>query len=108
MPNLVRDILDHALAQRGGNRAFDIIGANEDMDLAMSSLDGEYRLAIVNYGKKPVEVKICPLNITPNELYRLTDLRTGKILSEKLGKNLAEIDIRIKGSDFIALRLSVK
>ncbi|MEW6455817.1 MAG: DUF4434 domain-containing protein [Acidobacteriota bacterium] len=108
MPDLIRDILDYALAQRGVKRAFDIIGANEDMDLAMSFMNGEYRLAIVNYGKKPIDLKICPLNIASEKLYKLIDLRTGKIISQKSGKNFAEIKIRIRAIDFVAIKLSAK
>jgi hypothetical protein len=107
-PALVRDIIDFALAQRGVKRAFDIIGANEDMDIAVSLLEGEYRLAVVNYRDKAAEVKICPLNLAFNKIYRLVDLRTGRLLAKKTGRNLTEIGMRIGPNDFLALALATK
>lgn len=107
-PALVRDIFDFALAQRGVKRAFDIIGANEDMDIAMYLLEGEYQLAVVNYRDRVVEVMICPLHLAPDKLYRLVDLRTGRLLAEKKGSNLTKIKMRIGSNDFLALVLAAK
>jgi len=106
-PALVRDIIDFALAQREVKRAFDIIGANEDMDIAMSLLEGEYQLAVINYRDKAVEVKICPLNLASDKLYRLVDLRTGRVIKQDRGTNLAEIRMTIGLNDFLALALAV-
>ncbi len=107
-PGLIRDILDFALAQRGMKRAFDIIGANEDMDIAMSLKGGEYGLALVNYRDKAVEVKIYPLQLASQKIYRLVDLRTGRVLKQDIGKNLIEIGMTIEPNDFLALALSIK
>jgi len=107
-PELLRDILDYALAQRGVKRVFDIFGANEDMDFAMSFSDGEYNLAIVNNGEKTVEVKICPLNLASDKSYRLVDLRTGEFITAKKGKDFAEVMMSIKRRDFLALSLREK
>jgi len=107
-PALAKDIIDFALAQRGVKRAFDVIGANEDMDLAMSLFEGEYRLAIVNYRDEAVEVKVSPLHLAPDKFYRLVDLRTGRLLAEKVGKSLTTIGMRIEPNDFLFLSLTAK
>lgn len=107
-PDLVRDILDFALAEVGVKRTFDILGASEDIDLAMSSADGVARLAVVNYKNDPVKIKVCPLNLAPDAAYDLTDLRTGKIIVTEPGRDLRMMEMKIEKNDFIALSLTLR
>lgn len=108
MPDLIRDILDCALSQKEIKRPFDIIDAQEDLDIAMSSAAGEDYLALVNYKKDAVDARIRPLNIAPDRSYTITDLRAGKTLFEERGEKLTTIQIRIKPMDYIIIRLSPK
>lgn len=108
MPDLIRDILDCALSLNGLKRPFDVMDASEDLDIAMSSVDGEDYLTVVNYKKEAVDIKIRPLNITPDRLYKITDLRAGETLFEEAGEKLAGMKIRIKAVDYVIIRLSPK
>jgi hypothetical protein len=107
-PDLVRDIFDFALAEVGVKRTFDILGVSEDIDLAMSSADGVARLAVVNYKNDPVKIKVCPLNLAPDATYDLTELRTGKILATKMGRDLRMMEMKIEKNDFVALSLTLR
>jgi hypothetical protein len=105
-PDFLREIFDRALAQRQVRRAFDILGAYEDMDFAMSSDEKERRLAVVNYRAVPVTIEIRSLDLVPTGFYAVIDLRTGKQIKPKSGKELSRIELRIEANDFIALKLS--
>jgi len=106
MPDLIRDIFDYALAQKGLKRLFDIIGASEDLDIAVSGTDGSLNLALVNHGNQPAEVKVCPLNLPPDRIYVVTDLKTGQTVSEKVGKELSEFQLQVTGRNCTAVSIS--
>lgn len=61
LPDVVRDVLDAALAVTGGRRAVDIIGTTPDTDLASCFFPGGVRAAVVNHGSGPLDVVIVPL-----------------------------------------------
>jgi hypothetical protein len=62
-PEVVRDVLDKAMAVAGGRRAVDIVGATENVDLAACVIPGGVRAAVVNHAAGPVEVVIVPLAV---------------------------------------------
>jgi len=107
MPDLIRDVLDLALSRVARTRPFDIEGGKEDMDFALSSAGGEYRLAAVNYGQKPTDLVIYPLNLAPAQSYVLTDLRSGKT-TVRLGKDFYQIRMTVRSGDFIALKIKAE
>jgi hypothetical protein len=107
MPDLIRDILDLALSRVGRTRPFDIEGGKEDMDFALSSAGGEYRLAAVNYGQKSRDLVIYPLNLAPAQSYVLTDLRSGKTTA-RLGRDFYQIRMTVRSVDFIALKIKAE
>jgi hypothetical protein len=107
MPDLIRDILDLALSRVGRTRPFDIEGGKEDMDFALSSAGGEYRLAAVNYGQKPTDLVIYPLNLAPAQSYILTDLQSGET-TVRLGKDFYQIRMTVRSGDFIALKIKAE
>jgi hypothetical protein len=61
IPDVVRDVLDAAMAVSGGRRAVDIMGATEDIDLASCFAPDGVRAAVVNHGSAPIEIVIVPL-----------------------------------------------
>jgi len=60
-PDIVRDVLDAAMAVTGGRRPVDVLGATENVDLASCVIDGGVRAAIINHGNSPIDVVIVPL-----------------------------------------------
>ena len=107
MPDLVRDVLDVALSRVGRTRPFDIEGGKEDMDFALSSADGEYRLAAVNHGPRPTDLMIYPLSLAPAQSYVLTDLRSAKTTT-RLGRDFYQIRMTVRSGDFIALKIKAE
>lgn len=60
MPELVRDLLDHAITLRGGMPVVDIVGANENSDVAVAQTPTGFRVVIVNYNVEEMNVTLEP------------------------------------------------
>jgi hypothetical protein len=56
MPELVRDVLDYAVTLRGRSTLVDIVGTNENSDMAVAQTATGFRVAVVNYNSAVMEV----------------------------------------------------
>jgi hypothetical protein len=61
IPDVVRDVLDAAMAVTGARGALDVLGANENVDLASCAIEGGARAAVVNHGTEPLDIVLRPL-----------------------------------------------
>ena len=77
LPDVVRDVLDEALAVSGGKRTVDVLGTTDNVDLASTFVPGGCRAAVVNHGSAPLEVMIVPLGVGAGAGGAWTDLVTG-------------------------------
>ena len=77
LPDVVRDVIDAALAVTGGGRAVDILGATDNVDLASTIVAGGCRAAVVNHGGRPLDVVLVPLGAKDAAGSAWTDLVTG-------------------------------
>jgi hypothetical protein len=68
MPELVRDVLDYTLSLRGDSPVVDIVGTNENSDLALVRTATGFRVAIINYNASDMEVRLHPIEqpVIPN------------------------------------------
>lgn len=107
MPELIRDVLDSALARRGLKRPFDIDGVSGDMDVSMTGGGGEPAVAIMNYESKSADVAIFVLNLEPGRKYIVIDLKTGA-RTVRPGNELYPLRARVKSHDFIALKIKAE
>lgn len=105
IPELLRDMFDAAAEHGASRRPFDFYGVHEDIDMAVSTQDGEYRLALVNHQGAPMDVTVVPLTLDPNATYRATDLAAGRTLFEKKGGELAKFPLSVPGHGFVAIAL---
>jgi hypothetical protein len=60
MPDLMRDLLDHALSLRGGSLVVDVLGMNENSDIAVVKTSHGFRVAVVNHDTNPAELVLKP------------------------------------------------
>ncbi|MGV8092961.1 MAG: hypothetical protein AB2L24_13975 [Mangrovibacterium sp.] len=105
-PDLLRGILDEAVAEYQVFRPFDVIGMTAFMDVSMNGGGDDCSVSVANYGNNPVDLTIKPLLLNERSKYTLTDLKTGNVLSEKTGKDYLEIPVRIKSNDYLVLSLT--
>jgi len=107
-PDLVRDLLDEALRTYDVKRPFDVYGMKDNMDAAMSSRDGSCFIMLAEYGSDPISLKIKPLVLDQKSEYTVTDLKSRKIISEWAPTNSTYLDVRVDGSNYVAISLAPK
>jgi hypothetical protein len=78
LPDLVRDVLDAAMALTGGRRAVDVLATTDNIDLASCFVPGGARAAVVNHAATAIDVIIVPLGAKAGTGGTWTDLATGK------------------------------
>jgi hypothetical protein len=108
IPDFIRDVLDFALERKGMKRAFDLIGAGDDLDVAMTMSGGRRVVAVVNHRDAAFRLAIRPLHLRPEDAYQLADVRTGRTLRTGSGRDFAAVEMEIPGRDYILLSLSEK
>ncbi len=106
MPDFVRDLFDAALKAKGKSRIFDVLGATENMYVAMTSTEKGKALAVVNYEPRDARLRIKPLDLEPESVYLVVDLKSSAKLEEKKGRELSEIRVTVPSGDYILLLLS--
>lgn len=106
-PDLIRDIIDDALAGYDIQRPFDVYGANRSMDISMKTGRTGYLISAANYLSTSTDLVIKPLSLVGNKEYILTDMKSETVLSRKPGSEYASIAVRIEGNSFIALGLEM-
>ena len=58
MPELVRDLMDYAVSLRGGTAVVDILGLNENSDIAVAQTSTGFRVAVINYNAGEIDVTL--------------------------------------------------
>ena len=61
-PDLVRDMVDHSLSSAGKQSSVDIVGANENMDVAINRTANGFSVAIINHNAGRVDITLKPTN----------------------------------------------
>lgn len=100
-PELVRDVIDNVMATCDISLPVDILGTNENVNIAVTETESGFRVAVVNLNSHPLEIILKPLNIAGNSSYRWYDL-----ISEKSIKNSKEnisLKLQIPGIDYICV-----
>lgn len=60
MPDLTRDVIDYVLGLAGAESLVDIVGTNENVDIATSKTKEGFSVAIVNHDNRKLEVTVRP------------------------------------------------
>lgn len=79
-PDLMRDVIDYALGSAGGESPVDIIGGNENIDVAVSKMAGGFSVALVNHNSSKLEVVMRPTKSEKGRLGNWVDLVAGNTI----------------------------
>jgi hypothetical protein len=100
-PDLVRDVIDYALSSTGVESLVDIVGANEDMDMAVGKTAAGFSVALVNHSLSKVEVTLKPAKSQASRAGGWTDLVVGNKVATAASDR--SVKLTIEGSGFRAL-----
>lgn len=101
MPDLVRDVLDHAMSLRGNESLVDIVGTTENTDMAVAQSAAGFNLAVINHNSDAMEVILRPIKIQVGRAIEWVDLVTGKAFRSSGANN--QLKLKIPGKGFRAL-----
>jgi hypothetical protein len=101
MPDLLRDVLDHAVSLRGSELLVDVVGANEKTDLAVAQSANGFRVALINHDSAAREVVLRPARIQQGPVRGWIDLVTEKELDSSTAHR--SLKLKIPGKGFRAL-----
>ena len=99
-PDLMRDVIDYALNAAGAESLVDIIGANENVDIAVGKTSEGFSVAIVNHDSSKLDVIVKPTKSSAGR-GEWVDLVTGKAIQTVAGNR--SIELTISGSGFRAV-----
>jgi hypothetical protein len=97
MPELVRDVLDHAVNLRGISPIVDVVGSKENTDITVARTAVGFRVAVVNYEPREIDLLLTPIGSGKRD-FEWIDLDTGK----KVGIEQS-LKVKIPGNGFRAL-----
>ena len=99
-PDLVRDVIDYTLSSTGAMSLVDIVGANENMDIAVSKTTGGFSVALVNHNLSKLEVMVRPTSQAGRVGAWVDLVSSNKI---ETASSDGSVRVTIPGSDFRAL-----
>jgi hypothetical protein len=87
-PELARDVIDYALKAASAARAVEILGANENVDLAVKQTASGFRAAVVNHNNHEMEVTLRPLAGTEGRAAEWIDMISQRQIEKAEGRFL--------------------
>lgn len=78
MPELLRDVLDRATATRGNTPLVDILGTNENSDIAVEETSTGFRVALINYNSGDLEIEL--RSVVTTKAHKWIDLTKHNLL----------------------------
>jgi hypothetical protein len=101
LPELVRDVIEHAMSFAGSAPPVDIVGTNENTDIAVERTPGGFRVAVINHGASEMEVMLRPIKPSAGRVFEWIDLVTrNKTETSTTGRSLK---LKVPGMGFRAL-----
>jgi len=100
-PDLLRDVVDYALSSTGAESLVDIVGANENMDMAVGKTAGGFSVALVNHSSSKLEVMLRPTKSQAGRVGGWVDLVAGNKIETATPDR--SVGLTIQGNGFRAL-----
>ncbi|MCD4693092.1 MAG: hypothetical protein K8R79_09270, partial [Calditrichales bacterium] len=98
---LIRDVIDYAMAVCSVTRPADILGTNENVDVAVTKTDNGFRAAVVNHNPHKLEITLKALDVQKGAATEWYDLISQKKIDDLAGDHLLKISV--PGSEFICI-----
>jgi hypothetical protein len=105
-PDLVRDVIDEALGTVGRSRLVDILGTDENFDMAVSATPGGFRAAVVNHHPQAREIILRPLDIPAGARAEWYQLASGAPIP--MGSDAGGLKMTVDGLSYAAVEFKIK
>ncbi len=100
-PELVRDVIDYAMAAYNLSLSVDILGTNENFNFAFTKTETGFRVAVVNLNSQAMEITLNALNVSED-----TNCEWYNLISKKNIKNSKDnisLKLQVPGTDYICV-----
>ena len=74
MPGLIRDVIDVAMETCHETRVVDVIGTNENVDIATTKTDNGFRVTVINHNSHELEITLDPRHIPKGSAFQWVNL----------------------------------
>ena len=103
-PELIRDVIDNTMATSHVTRVVDVIGTNENVDIAITKTDKGFRVAVINHNTYELEITLDPLHIQKGSAFQWFNL----ISREKHDVPASDpsLKLQLPGLDFLCFEFS--
>jgi hypothetical protein len=101
IPGLVRDVIDTAMAASHETRVVDVLGTNENVDIAISEIDNGFRVAVINHNAELLEITLKPIDVPQSSTCQWFNHVSREILN--VPGNDPSIELKLPGRDFICI-----
>ncbi len=105
-PDLARDVIDYALRSTGAESPVDIVGANENMDMAVGKTTAGFSVALVNHNSSQVEVILKPTKSKVDSVGSWADLVAGNKINTAASDR--SVKLMIPGNGFRTVEFSLR
>jgi hypothetical protein len=104
-PELIRDVIDAAMATCHETRVVDVLGTNENVDIAITKTDIGFRVAVINHNTKMLEIRLKPIDVPQSSTCQWFNQVSRKILN--VPGNDPSIKLKLPGHDFICFEFRI-
>lgn len=101
IPELIRDVIDYATAVCSVTRPADILGTNENVDVAITKTNNGFRAAVVNHNPHKLDITLKALDVQKGAATEWYNLISQKKIDDLAGDHLLKISV--PGSGFICI-----
>jgi hypothetical protein len=100
-PELVRDVIDYAMSTYNLSLSVDILGTNENFNLAFTKTETGFRIAVINLNSQAMEITLKALDVPKNTKCEWYDLTLKN--SIKNSKDNISLKLHVPGTDYICV-----
>ena len=101
IPELVRDVIDYAMATYNLSLPVDILGTNENVNIAVAKTENGFRVAVINHNAYPLQITLKATDIARGSTFEWHDLVSGQ--QHKLANGDPSLKLQLPETDYFCV-----
>jgi hypothetical protein len=98
-PGLVRDVIDHVMSTYDISLPVDILGTNENVNIAVAKTESGFRVAVINHNSYPIKITLKPADAPKASAFQWYDLVSGD--KSDVTTNDPSLELQLPERDFL-------